>query len=43
MRRDPRTDVPDLFAYARDYLHAYLHMRLTKTSLLSRSVRQRRL
>jgi site-specific recombinase XerD len=24
MRRDPRTDAPDLFAYARDYLHAYL-------------------
>jgi integrase/recombinase XerD len=24
MRRDPRTDAPDLFGFARDYLHAYM-------------------
>jgi site-specific recombinase XerD len=24
MRRDPKTDVPDLFGFARDYLHAYM-------------------
>jgi integrase/recombinase XerD len=24
MRRDPRTDAPDLFSFARDYLHAYM-------------------
>lgn len=24
MRRDPRTDAPDFFSFARDYLHAYM-------------------
>ncbi len=24
MRRDPKTDAPDLFSFARDYLHAYM-------------------
>lgn len=24
MRRDPRTDAPDLFSFARDYLHTYM-------------------
>ena len=24
MRRDPKTDAPDLFGFARDYLHAYM-------------------
>jgi site-specific recombinase XerD len=24
MKRDPRTDAPDFFSFARDYLHAYL-------------------
>ena len=24
MRRDPRTDAPDFFRFARDYLHAYI-------------------
>ena len=24
MRRDPKTGAPDLYTYARDYLHTYL-------------------
>ena len=24
MRRDPKTDAPDFFSFARDYLHAYM-------------------
>ena len=24
MRCDPRTDAPDFFSFARDYLHAYM-------------------
>ncbi len=24
MRRDPDTDAPDFFGFARDYLHAYM-------------------
>ena len=24
MRRDPRTDTPNLFSFARDYLHTYM-------------------
>ena len=24
MRRDPQTDAPDFFSFARDFLHAYM-------------------